>query len=942
MDPASQARPPVVRNSAATEPAFGSHRLVLSKAVPRNPHNSHREISAASADACRSMLLRRGGHRFLVMSFVLAAWIVGGAYPSEAGLLGISESSTTSSILWDINTTTGVPSNPRTVSSAPDAEILCIAFDPAGVLYGVSMGSPGDFPSAGKLYTIDPTTGSTTLVATLTQDVVVEGDIAADPTTGVLYAVDGTGHLFTIDKTNGVCTSVGNLPSEDYSAMGFDSSGKLFIWDSFGPNLLEVNKSNAAIVSTVALSPSPGAEIGGLAFDPITGTAYLAANAGSSARISTVNPISGSVSPVGPLTGLDGIWAISFAPTCPETMLVHYTFDDPANRGKDDSGNNINGTLGAAIPVSGKCGTALRFRPNNNVQEFSVASNPALDISGAMTGSAYIRIRGTESTDYNPGCTEGTIFTKGGNYWFQVERNNDRLVFQNTGSGNETAVGLYPFTLNSWVEVGFVRGAWTGGGQTIQFYVNCQPIPTIVYESGVSTGTNVLHEFAASPNSSPLMVGNYGFGNDPGACEFNGDIDELKIFGRALSAPQVLAMCSCPCPDSLQPCVGQDSLVINTGWDQLTANQIAEGLPDNEWIVTSDPDAATTEPRPAYVIPPYFGGTVWALPTPGSRWISSYPTSNNDLNGLYKFQYRFCLEDTVGALLDVCLRADDLADVYLNGNHLGATGANSFRVSTPNCISVVSTSGSQFTAGENVIEVDVQNTSAVAMGLDLVGAVHGHVPQYEYCCSDTTASLLGKVWHDNNYNGVLDAGEPPLAGWTVHLAGPKTIDAISDALGNYYFSHLPAGSYTVTQTPFAGWSASYPPPDPPATLGSYTLILDNGEAVDQLNFGRLMTDAVANSATSLRVAISQIRPNPLAEQTSISFTTPARGAVRVEIWDIGGRLVADLSPGQMAPGVHTIAWNGRGADGSRVRPGVYMIRLRAAGQTATARLILVY
>src|SRR5207249_2558576 len=96
-------------------------------------------------------------------------------------LLGIDSATTTSSTLWDINTTTGAASNPRTVSGFPNRAPLCIDFSPSGVLYGVSLGGPG-VPASGMLFTINPSSGATTFVANLTQYINVEGDIAFDPT----------------------------------------------------------------------------------------------------------------------------------------------------------------------------------------------------------------------------------------------------------------------------------------------------------------------------------------------------------------------------------------------------------------------------------------------------------------------------------------------------------------------------------------------------------------------------------------------------------------------------------------------------------------------------------------------------------------------------------------------------------------------------------------
>src|SRR5712671_4103168 len=230
-------------------------------------------------------------------------------------LLGIDSATTTTSTLWDINTTTGAASNPRTVSGFPNRPPLCIGFSPSGVLYGVSLGGPG-VPASGMVFTINPSTGACTFVANLTQFINVEGDIAFDPTTGILYAVDGVGPLFKINTVTGVCTSLGSLPLDlpggaDYSGLGFDSSGQLWVWSQFGQVLRKVDKSNATVQSTVPLSPSPGGSVGDLAFDPGSGKCFMGGNP-TGGILSSVSTNTGVVTPIGPTTGMAGVWSIAF------------------------------------------------------------------------------------------------------------------------------------------------------------------------------------------------------------------------------------------------------------------------------------------------------------------------------------------------------------------------------------------------------------------------------------------------------------------------------------------------------------------------------------------------------------------------------------------------------------------------------------------------------
>lgn len=237
---------------------------------------------------------------------------------SPCRLVGLQSGALTSTTIWDVDTTTGAPSNPRTVDTFPDRPPGAIAFSPAGVLYGVSPGG-GGVPASGKLYTIDVVSGNPTYVADLTVYLHVEGDIAFDHTTNTLYAVEGTGKFFTINTTNGVCNVIGNLPLDlpggaDYSGMAFDAAGECWVWSTFGTALRHVDKTNATVISTVTMSPSPGGSIGGMTFDPASGTPYLGGGTGSGGKISTVVLTSGAVTILGPATGMNGVRAVAFDP----------------------------------------------------------------------------------------------------------------------------------------------------------------------------------------------------------------------------------------------------------------------------------------------------------------------------------------------------------------------------------------------------------------------------------------------------------------------------------------------------------------------------------------------------------------------------------------------------------------------------------------------------
>jgi hypothetical protein len=81
-------------------------------------------------------------------------------------------------------------------------------------------------------------------------------------------------------------------------------------------------------------------------------------------------------------------------------------------------------------------------------------------------------------------------------------------------------------------------------------------------------------------------------------------------------------------------------------------------------------------------------------------------------------------------------------------------------------------------------------------------------------------------------------------------------------------------------------------------------------------------------------------PNPVLSSTSIRFAVPASGDYTIGIFDPGGRMIRDLSGGQLAAGNHTVAWDGRDQTGRMVEAGVYFCRLDG-GTTQVARKMVV-
>jgi len=82
-------------------------------------------------------------------------------------------------------------------------------------------------------------------------------------------------------------------------------------------------------------------------------------------------------------------------------------------------------------------------------------------------------------------------------------------------------------------------------------------------------------------------------------------------------------------------------------------------------------------------------------------------------------------------------------------------------------------------------------------------------------------------------------------------------------------------------------------------------------------------------------------PNPFNPATSLTFDVPqGNSAIRLDIIDMRGRVVARLLQAPLPPGRHAVTWNGRDTGGREVPSGVYVARLRAGETLMTRKLTL--
>ncbi|MFZ0431051.1 MAG: SdrD B-like domain-containing protein, partial [Acidobacteriota bacterium] len=94
--------------------------------------------------------------------------------------------------------------------------------------------------------------------------------------------------------------------------------------------------------------------------------------------------------------------------------------------------------------------------------------------------------------------------------------------------------------------------------------------------------------------------------------------------------------------------------------------------------------------------------------------------------------------------------------------------------------------------------------------------------------------ICGAKYEDLNGNGIRDAGEPGIGGWTIDLTKPdgSTEQEVTDAGGGFCFSDLEPGNYTVGEASRQGWIRTQP-----GGSGRYTIGLESGQSRQDVWFG---------------------------------------------------------------------------------------------------------
>jgi flagellar hook assembly protein FlgD len=90
--------------------------------------------------------------------------------------------------------------------------------------------------------------------------------------------------------------------------------------------------------------------------------------------------------------------------------------------------------------------------------------------------------------------------------------------------------------------------------------------------------------------------------------------------------------------------------------------------------------------------------------------------------------------------------------------------------------------------------------------------------------------------------------------------------------------------------------------------------------------------------------LAQNYPNPFNPSTTIAFDISRDAGttrpVSLIVYDIRGRRVRNLVDSELAPGTHTIHWDGLDDQGKPVASGIYFYTLKAGGEKFTRKMTI--
>jgi len=195
-------------------------------------------------------------------------------------------------------------------------------------------------------------------------------------------------------------------------------------------------------------------------------------------------------------------------------------------------------------------------------------------------------------------------------------------------------------------------------------------------------------------------------------------------------------------------------------------------------------------------------------------------------------------------------------------------------------------------------------------------------------------------------NRILVIGDAPVPSsiYAISLADSSVLPLLStnlyrpdgivkDKFGYYYIGgYYLDGVYKVdpglTQAPVLyhpGTYMVYPTYDP----SNHSLLITHykTDTLERIMLGATGMAPLKPSGATLH----PVTPNPFGSSVTLRYELTRQAHARLEVYDSSGVLKMTLLDSETRPGSHSLTWDGKSANGIRVKPGAYYFRLTVDG-----------
>lgn len=224
------------------------------------------------------------------------------------------------------------------------------------------------------------------------------------------------------------------------------------------------------------------------------------------------------------------------SPALMDKLVAYYPFNGNAN---DGSGNGLNGTIYGATLAEDRFGNfnnAYYFDGvNNNIIELpSNEIKSLLDGSTAFTAAVWIYNDGPGDPYRNilricdtGGDSRGLMFRIGASSMSGSYPNRLEVLLGTIGYQSQHIVSATDISTDYWMHLATVYD-----GSNLWLYIDGEA-PSTIYRQGVETSNGVAQTGLLTMGNSPAYISAYNTEN------FNGKIDDIFIYDRALSASEI-------------------------------------------------------------------------------------------------------------------------------------------------------------------------------------------------------------------------------------------------------------------------------------------------------------------------------------------------------------------------------------------------------------------